>query len=141
MGSDIRRCEKCGYETQEKILKCPQCERRLVSPKQIRRIGWVLLLIGLFLIGLMGTITYNLAPSLLQPGNPDGGMNFTGTKEQGQLIVGLFGLVIAFGVISLVNGVWQIKTGSRNKWILAISFVFIVALVVTVWFVRQSLSG
>ncbi len=49
----------------------------------IRRRGWLQLLLGLFLVGMMGTITYNLAPGLLFPGERlADGLQFTGTAEQ-----------------------------------------------------------
>jgi hypothetical protein len=99
------------------------------------------LLIGLFLVGLMGTITFNTAPGLLQPGVPQGGERFTGTVEQGRFILGLFGLVIVFGLTSVVSGVWQIVTGRRNKWIRYFSFGLISVLVLVVWFVRKALGG
>jgi hypothetical protein len=46
------------------------------------------------------------------------GSRFTGTTEQAQLILGLFGLIIVFGLTSIVGGLWQVITGTRNKWIL-----------------------
>lgn len=141
MLDDLRKCYKCGYETIERVPQCPQCGRRLLSTKQIRRLGWGQLLAGLFLLGLMGTITYSLAPSLLQPGQLTGGERFTGTPEQGLLILGLFGLVLTFGLTSLVSGLWQITTGRRNKWILYFSFVLFALLVAAGWIVRQVLGG
>lgn len=85
------------------------------NPRTIRRLGWLLLVIGLFLVGLMGTITWRMYPSMSHPGIPDAsGSTWTGTAAQGHDALQLFGLVIAFGVVSILNGVWQIATGRRN---------------------------
>ena len=118
MIDELRKCFKCGYETVEVLRVCPKCGRRLLSVKQVRRLGWVQLILGLFLAGAMGAITFYLAPSLLHAGAPGGGEWFTGTAEQGLSTVGLFGLVIVFGLASMLSGLWQIRTGRRNKWIL-----------------------
>lgn len=90
---ELRKCYKCGYQTVELLRVCPKCGRRLLSVKQVRRLGWVQLILGLFIVGLMGTITFALAPSLLHPGVPERGEWFTGTAEQGLSTVGLFGLL------------------------------------------------
>ena len=39
------------------VEKCPKCGAKMRTPKHVRRLGWFLLLIGLFLVILLGTIT------------------------------------------------------------------------------------
>jgi MFS family permease len=107
----------------------------------VRGLGWLQLLIGLFLVGLMGTITYNLAPSLLSPAAPADGSRFTGTPEQALVILGLFGLVIAFGVGSIASGLWQIATGRRNKWIFIAMLALFVVVMLTAWLTTASLKA
>jgi MFS family permease len=134
-------CYSCGHVTNEVVAKCPECGRRLRTAKQVRRLGWLQLVIGIFLVGLMGTITYNVAPLLLRPaGGAQGGARFTGTPEQASLILGLFGLVIAFGLGSILSGLWQIKTGRRNKWLLIAMVALFVVLVLFSWFLRSALG-
>ena len=85
------------------------------NPRTVRRLGWVLLAAGLFLIGLMGTITWRMYPSMSHPGVADlSGTTFTGTPAQARYALQLFAGVIAFGVVSALNGVWQIATSRRN---------------------------
>jgi hypothetical protein len=110
-------------------------------PKNWRLLGWVQLVLGLFLVGVMGTITYNLAPSMLRPGVSAGGGGFTGTAEQGLLILGLFGLLIAFGTGSVASGLWQIATGRRNKWIFVLMLALFVLVMLAAWFTTGSLKG
>lgn len=113
-----------------------------LSPTSIRRRGWLLLLIGLFLIGLMGTITFNLAPGLLFPGETlADGSRFTGTAEQAQFIFGIFALVIMFGVMSATSGLWQIVTGRRNKTLVVVMLVLFVALLIAGWVTRRVLGS
>src|SRR5512144_62657 len=88
---------RCGYVTTEPVERCPKCGRRMRSSGQIRFLGVVQLVLGLFLIGFMGVITLNVAPLLLNPAPTAGGARFTGTSQQAQLILALFGTVILFG--------------------------------------------
>lgn len=134
-------CFSCGHVTNETGGKCPNCGRRLRTAKQVRRLGWMQLLIGVFLIGLMGTITYNLAPLLLQAGESAGGARFTGTPQQAQLILALFGMVLLFGLGSLVSGVWQIRTGRRNKWLFIMMVALFLVLIGFSWYLRSALRN
>ena len=134
-------CYSCGHVTNEAVSVCPKCGKRLRTAKQVRRLGWLQLAIGVFLIGLMGTITYNLAPALLQAGESTDGARFTGTPQQAQLILGLFGMVLVFGLGSILSGLWQIKTGRRNKWLFIIMVVLFVVLIAFSWFLRSVLRN
>ncbi|HJR08614.1 MAG TPA: hypothetical protein VJ842_15245 [Pyrinomonadaceae bacterium] len=141
MLEEASSCYSCGHVTNEDVGKCPKCGRRLRTAKQVRRLGWLQLAIGVFLIGLMGTITYNLAPALLQAGESVDGSRFTGTPQQAQLILGLFGMVLVFGVGSVASGLWQIKTGRRNKWLFIVMLVLFVILIAFSWFLRAMLRN
>ena len=99
------------------------------TSRSVRRLGWTLLVIGAGLVGLMGTITVTTLPSLLPVGNALGPDRFNGMEEQAQSILTLFGLVIAFGLASAFNGVWQILSGRRNRLVLLLTLVPAVALV------------
>src|SRR3712207_2705890 len=78
MTAELSNCYSCGFAG-EVAGKCPSCSRPVRTAKVVRRLGWLQLLIGLFLVGLMGTITYNLAPALLNPAAATDGSRFTGT--------------------------------------------------------------
>lgn len=112
------------------------------TTKRIRFLGVVLTLIGLFLVGLMGTIAYDQAPMLLNPGSASrSGSRFTGTPEQGQKMLLLFAAVIGFGLMSIVGGLWQIVTGRRNKWmVIAMVGVFILV-AIGASLVREAFAG
>jgi hypothetical protein len=96
----------------------------------IRRRGYVLIVLGLLLVAMMGTITFLTAPTMLSRRAPSGA-GFTGTPEQALLILGLFGIVIIFGITCIGSGLWQIVTGRRSIWIvvivLGLTFLLIVA--------------
>jgi hypothetical protein len=82
----------------------------------VRRLGLVMLLCGLFLVGLMGTITFYMTPLLLHPGaEVAGGGRFTGDAEQARTILQLFWAVIAFGVAAMAAGAWQMITARRDR--------------------------
>jgi hypothetical protein len=141
--SEMQTCYslRCGYVTETEGTVCPKCGGRLRTARSVRLLGWIQLLIGLFLVGLMGTITFNLAPAMLRPGEIDHGSKFTGSPEQAQLILGVFGLVIIFGLGAMVSGFWQIWTGRRNKWIAIAMLGLIVLFVIAGGAISKSLGN
>jgi uncharacterized membrane protein len=113
----------------------------LMSENQkLRRLGWIQLVLGVLLAAFGVIASVNLGPDLLQPGVSRGGTTFTGTVEQGRLILLLFAWIVAFGLIGMLNGIWQIKTGRRNKVILVIFALVVVSLVLTTWRVSSALG-
>ncbi len=113
-------CHSCGYETPQAIEHCPRCGTAILSKERVRHYGWVLLACGVFLIALMGTVIYFTGPMLLNPGVEINGARFTGTRRDINFIFGIYGLVTTFGVTATLYGLWQIKTGRRNKKVIAI---------------------
>lgn len=43
------------------------------------------------------------------------GAKFNGDEQQKLVILGLFGVLFAFGLISFATGVWQVVFGRRSK--------------------------
>lgn len=142
--SVARQCYslRCGYIVAEPLDRCPKCRGRMRTARAIRGLGWVQLFAGLFLIGFMGTLTYYIAPIMLRPEeNSAGSSSFSGTLLQAQLVLGLFGLVIVFGVGSAVNGLWQVATGRRNRWITMIMLGLIGLFLIAEVVIRIVLDG
>ena len=123
-------CSKCSYAPSENVTRCPQCGSWMPRAQGVRRRGYVLIVLGFLLVAMMGTITFLTAPTMLS-GRASSGAGFTGTPEQALLILGLFGIVIVFGITCIGSGLWQIVTGRRSIWIvvivLGLTFLLIVA--------------
>jgi len=111
---DVSACYRCGHQTHKFVRHCPRCGASMQSRRWSRRYGVGLLLCGLFITGLMGWVVLNFAPPLLRPGVRLGHTRFTGTAAQGLAILGIMGLLLAFGVASALYGGWQIATGRRS---------------------------
>jgi uncharacterized membrane protein YedE/YeeE len=128
--NDQLSCSKCSFTASEIVTRCPECGSWMRRAQGLRRRGWVLIFLGLLLVGMMGTITFLVAPSMLS-GGASAGARFTGTPDQAILILGLFGIVIVFGLTCIASGLWQVVTGRRNIWIvvliLGLTFLLIVA--------------
>jgi hypothetical protein len=133
-------CTKCDYEATGKETRCPQCGAWIRRAQRIRRLGFVLVAIGFLLVAMMGTITVALAPMMLSAGRETTGAKFTGTPEQGLMILGLFGLVIVFGVAAILAGIFQVATGRRSIWIMIAVFGLAFILFVVGRAVRTSLG-
>jgi cation transport ATPase len=129
----------CRETVEGSVEKCPKCGTKMRTPKMVRRLGWFLLLVGLFLVVLIGTVTWNLAPALMHPYGPDS--NFTGTAEQAHLILRLFGVVILFGLGTMVNGAYQIATGQRSRIITVVTLGLAAVLFIVAWTTNRGLGG
>lgn len=99
------------------------------TAREVRLLGFVQLVLGLFLFGFMGAITLYTAPIMLNPAD-DAQTSFTGTSAQAKFILILFGLVMAFGAASSLSGLWQLISGRRNKWIAIIALAICGPLIV-----------
>ncbi len=124
-------CTKCEYTVTGKETKCPQCGGWIRRAQRIKRLGIVLVLIGLFLVAMMSTITIALAPMMLSAATNTGGARFTGTPEQGMMILGLFSIVIVFGLAAIAGGVFQMITGRRS----IVIIVVVLGLAALLWVV------
>jgi MFS family permease len=137
---DPRSCSKCGYAASDDRTRCPECGGWMRGAQRIRRLGWLLLVLGLFLVGMMVTITVLVAPMMLYPGAAVEGSRFTGSPEQAFLVLGMFGIVIVFGLACIANGLWQIATGRRNIWIVIAILLITFLLLAIAGGVRKALD-
>jgi hypothetical protein len=110
------------------------------SPRQVRILGTILLVIGTLLAVGVTVLIFNLAPSLMHPGVQVGDMRFTGSAEQGRMVLGLLGWVTLLGAAFAGVGLHQVITARRNKWLLGFVALLIVATVVSVLRVNASLG-
>jgi RNA polymerase subunit RPABC4/transcription elongation factor Spt4 len=114
-GGERRVCYKCDFETPREMDKCPRCGHKLMTAGRVKVLGWVLLVLGLFLVAFMGTITVVVAGIIAGAGRPGSTHSFSGGTKELTLIFGIFGLVIAFGLTCAVAGISQARSGRRNK--------------------------
>ena len=116
-------CPKCDFETVESLAKCPNCGRKLQSKKKVRILGWVLVLLGGFLVIFMGGLGIMIAGLIAASGQPGNSTKFTGGPEDVLFIAAIFGLVISFGLASMAGGAWQIWYGKPNRILMVVMFV------------------
>lgn len=130
----------CGITVPGSLTQCPECGWAMRAPRNIRVRGWVLVGLGLFLVLFMGAIAWSLLPSMLQPGKEmaDGSL-WTGTEAQTEIALGVFALVILFGLLSLINGVWMIRTGRPNRPLVVGGLLIAAMLIAIAWAVRRKL--
>lgn len=143
--ADISTCTArgCGTTAEGDVTTCPQCGKRMLTARRVRTLGWILVVLGLFLAGFMGYIAWSLYPAMTHPGeaSPYDGSRFTGTADQAAMILDLFWLVIGCGVLSIVNGLWQIVTGRRNLLFMMASLLLFAVILVAAWQTRTALGG
>src|ERR1700681_4126595 len=70
---DQLSCSKCNYAAGDDVARCPECGSWMRRAQGIRRRGWALIVIGVLLVAMMGTITFMVAPTMLSGGASGGG--------------------------------------------------------------------
>ena len=115
---DLTKCYKCGYETYKLVSHCPQCGRAMQSKRWSRRYGWILLVLGICISGVIGLVLMAIGPKLLAAISGSGGTGFSGSVADARLAFGILSAVELFGVTAVCYGLWQIVTGRRNKWVI-----------------------
>lgn len=84
------------------------------SKSQIRVLGAVLTLLSGFLVVFMSVIAFFIYNTVQQSDKPGATSKFTGSENDILIIIAIFGLVILFGIIGLITGLWQLIFGRRN---------------------------
>ncbi len=131
----------CRTKVDGTVKICPNCGKRMRTPRTVRAAGWVLLVCGLFLVGLMSYLWAALAPLMAHPGNTAEGATFTGTAQQAQTIFIVFGAVIVFGLGSIAYGLWMIITGRRSIAMMIGVLVLAAVLIGVAWWAMAVLPG
>lgn len=118
----------CGHSVDGNVRECPKCGKRMRTPTNVRILGTVMFLCGLFLTVLMGVIASNMWWMLHHPGQQTySGSSFNGSADQASTILQLFWLVIAFGIAAMAAGLWQMITARRDR-IVVIGVLLLAAL-------------
>jgi uncharacterized membrane protein len=130
----------CNTTVEGSVKTCPECGKKMRTSKFIRGHGVVMLVCGLLMLGLIGTVTVYLTPLLLHP-NPGGTEGFTGTAEQGRQALWLFSALLLFGAFATLTGAFQIATGKRNRVATILALVLAIGIATLVRYVSQSFGA
>ena len=88
----------------------------MLSPRKIRILGGVLVIVGLILSGSMGWLIFWLQDVIANPGAKG---RWTGGPEFTAATFKLFYSVLFFGAASLLAGLYQVVTARCSKIVLA----------------------
>jgi hypothetical protein len=104
-------CTRCNKLSGE-VGKCMTCGRRLESVQSMKRRGWLALTGGVLVIVLMTSVWIWVGGLLAAHGV----VNRDPATAQfiGRTYVA-FALVEVCGVLGIINGSWQIRSGRRNR--------------------------
>jgi hypothetical protein len=140
--ADLSTCDAptCAFTVEGSLAVCPKCGGPMRAVRESRLRGWALLLLGLLLVGMMGAITFYMAPALMRPGEEADGNSFTGTAQQARLILYLFWALIGFGAVTTANGLYQIATGRQHWAFVALTLLVFASLAILVIVSMQALK-
>jgi hypothetical protein len=131
----------CAVTVDGQVQTCPKCGGPMRHLTESKARAWLLVFCGVFLILMMGGITLVTAPMMLQPGSEFGDSSWEGTREQGQIALALFGVVILFGFASLGNGLYMLKTGKQHRGFIVATLVLVALLALVIFGFAQAFSG
>jgi len=98
----------------------------------------ILVVVGLFLTALIGGIAVFVAVLLFGSANQtaDSARRLNEAMPALFVVYGLFAVLIAFGLNSLISGIWMLATGRRNRVMLWIMWGLLGILAIGAIFVR-----
>lgn len=124
----VQTCSQCQFQAQSWVDNCPRCGLLLSRPSRVRALGWAMMVLGAGLVVGMAYLIVAIARIIAQSDDPDATSRFAGTPAQALMVYGILGLVLVFGVVSVVAGAWQVRYGTRNprlvKLVLGLAAVF-----------------
>jgi len=100
-----------------------------------RRLGWVLVVTGSFLVVMMTTITFAVMRAIARP-ESEPGSHFAGTHADAVAMYRIFGLVIAIGLLAFGAGIYQVRTDRRPN---PVVMLVMLVLVAAVYFLARSM--
>jgi len=106
--------------------KCPKCGFRAATQKSMRLRGWLLAVCGVFILAIMIPVCVAIVPSMMNPGVETGGTEFTGSESDASSALAIFAGVIAFALAALASGIYQVRYGRQN-WFLVIGMFAVAA--------------
>jgi len=111
----VCRKSTCATLVEGPATVCPKCggPMRSVGESPLRAI--TLLVLGLILFIGMGVIFLNTYQTFSNPGVDFDGSRFTGTAAQGRQALTLFAVVMVFGLLAIVNGIYMLVTKQQSK--------------------------
>jgi len=134
-----RQCFKCNFEGLGANITCPQCKKNhFLNASSVRTRGAILVFVGLFLTALIGGIAVFIAYLLFGSANQtaEAKARVNDALPALYVVYGLFAVLIAFGLNSLISGIWMLTTGRRNRVMLWIMWGLLAILAIAVIFVQ-----
>lgn len=138
---NVCRDPKCATLVEGKADRCPKCGGAMRSVGESPLRGIVLLMCGVFIVGLMGVITYNMYPTMMNPGESIEGTRFDGTADQARMILLLFGALIVFGLVAIANGIYMLVAKQQSKAFIIVSLGLALGVILIGGLTMASLKG
>ena len=110
-----RPCHFCGHPLEETYRVCTECGRPNRTPKQVRRLGWVLVGLGASVVAVMAGLSLVIGRIIARSGNPEATTRFTGDASDAAIMFGIFAFIALFGLVGIAASASQIKHGKVNR--------------------------
>ena len=123
----------CGAVSPGDYRVCPVCGGRAKTERTVRQLGWVMVGLGIVLVGIMAVVLNAIGPALNGAldgsGVAAGGNSFNASPAVAALVLWLLWAILGFGALDLVNGLYQGITGRRSKLMNALLLLWVLAII------------
>ena len=129
---ELRQCFSCYYEGTTGDSTCPRCRKpkKFLTSSNIRTRGKVLIGVGIFLTLFMGAVAVGVAALLgVAMKNPESARKISDDIGIVIAMYGLFAVLLAFGIQSIVSGSWMAFSGKRNRIIVWVMWTFLTLII------------
>ena len=99
------------------------------SPKVVRALGWVLMVIGPCLSAGMAALSIYLFSTISRQDQYSGGERWNGSPGFTHVVYELFGSIFVLGLVIFAAGLYQARTGRRSM-VLVVLTLLVAAVVV-----------
>jgi hypothetical protein len=114
---------------------CLGCGQPIRPPTRARVFGGILFALGLVLSTGTGYLLLMILGVMRRSDDPRATVRFTGDGLDAALVVGVLGVVLAFGLFGVIAGAYQLRYGRRHPKHMRVAFAFAILLVMLVLFV------
>jgi hypothetical protein len=131
----------CGEVFAGLATACPKCGYPALGQARVRTLGWVLMVCGAVVFGIIAFASWFMIPLIVAGGETVDGSRFSGSADNAFFIVGVFVLVAAIGAAIVLSGLIQVRRGRPDRRLVKGMLVLVAVFYVIAWLARRGFSG
>ena len=96
--------------------------------KSVRALGFLLVVLGMGLAAGTALIAFVISNAIAHGGQPGVRTRWNGNPDLTRVTFQIFAALFLFGLDALAAGIYQVRTGRRNPWLIGIMVLLLLAI-------------